>query len=137
MSTNRVFAGDEKNNIARVVPKGTRAGGFLLVNGRPCVAITDRGDATRTEKIGSLTVTHPSAGASLAPTEASLYTDGTHDLPVTGAINTTGQDVAVYIDGDTLTLTKPAVDPVVFGYTNYPVDNYDRKPGIAPVRIGA
>jgi len=137
MATNRVFAGNEKNNIVRVVPEGTKSGDFLLVNGRPCVAITDRGDATRSTTVGSLGITYPSGGASLKADEASLYTDGTYDLPVTGADDTTGQDVPVYIDGGALTLTAPATDPVVFGYTNYPADNYDRKDGIAPVRIGA
>ena len=137
MSTNRVFAGNEKNNIARVVPEGTKAGDFLLVNGRPAVAITDRGDATKTETVGPYTITFSSGGASLEPDEASLYTDGTHDLPVTGADDSTGQDVPVYIDGGSLTLTAPAENPVVFGYTNYPVENYNRKAGIAPVRIGA
>jgi hypothetical protein len=137
MAINRVFAGNDKNNIVRVVPEGTKSGDFLLVNGRPCVAITDRGNAAREIALGEYVVTYPSGGVGLKDDEASLYTDGTYDLPVTGADDTTGQDVPVYIVDGTLTLTKPETDPVVFGYTNYPADNYDRKDGIAPVRIGA
>lgn len=141
MAVNRVFAGNEKNNIAREVPEGTRSGDFLVVNGRPAVAINDRAGSTKSETLGPYTIVGPSGGAGLKSGYASLATDGTYDLPVTGAGDSTGQDVAVYYiaaDGSTpasLTITSPGGSPVIFGYTNYPVDNYNRKDGIAPVRM--
>mgnify|MGYP001770118745 CR=1 FL=1 len=136
MSTNRVYAA-KLPAIARPVPAGTRAGDFLVVNGRPVVALTDREGSTKTETLGDLEIKFPSGGASLKAGEASLNVDGTYDLPVTGADDDTENDAPVYIEGDELTLTKPAADEVIFGYTNYPPDNYARKAGIAPVRIGA
>ena len=136
MSTNRVYAA-KLPAIARPVPAGTRSGDFLVVNGRPVVALTDREGSTKTETLGDLEIKFPSGGASLKAGEASLNVDGTYDLPVTGADDSTENDALVYIEDDELTLTKPAADEVIFGYTNYPPDNYARKAGIAPVRIGA
>lgn len=136
MSTNRVYAA-KLPAIARPVPVGTRSGDFLVVNGRPVVALTDREGSTKTETLGDLEIKFPSGGASLKAGEASLNVDGTYDLPVTGAAAGTANDVPVYIEDGELTLTKPAADEVIFGYTNYPPDNYARKAGIAPVRIGA
>lgn len=136
MSTNRVYAA-KLPAIARPVPAGTRSGDFLVVNGRPVVALTDREGSTKTETLGDLEIKFPSGGASLKAGEASLNVDGTYDLPVTGADDSTENDAPVYIEDDELTLTKPAADEVIFGYTNYPPDNYARKAGIAPVRIGA
>ena len=136
MSTNRVYAA-KLPAIARPVPVGTRSGDFLVVNGRPVVALTDREGSTKTETLGDLEIKFPSGGASLKAGEASLNVDGTYDLPVTGADDDTANDAPVYIEAGELTLTKPAADEVIFGYTNYPPDNYARKAGIAPVRIGA
>lgn len=136
MSTNRVYAA-KLPAIARPVPVGTRSGDFLVVNGRPVVALTDREGSTKTETLGNLEIKFPSGGASLKAGEASLNVDGTYDLPVTGADDDTANDAPVYIEAGELTLTKPAADEVIFGYTNYPPDNYARKAGIAPVRIGA
>jgi len=136
MSTNRVYAA-KLPAIARPVPVGTRSGDFLVVNGRPVVALTDREGSTKTETLGDLEIKFPSGGASLKAGEASLNVDGTYDLPVTGAAAGTANDAPVYIEDGELTLTKPAADEVIFGYTNYPPDNYARKAGIAPVRIGA
>ena len=136
MSTNRVYAA-KLPAIARPVPVGTRSGDFLVVNGRPVVALTDREGSTKTETLGDLEIKFPSGGASLKAGEASLNVDGTYDLPVTGADDDTATDVPVYLEDGELTLTKPAADEVIFGYTNYPPDKYARKAGIAPVRIGA
>ena len=136
MSVNRVYAA-KLPAIARPVPAGTKSGDFLVVNGRPVVALTDRKGGTRTDTIGDIAVTFPSGGAGLKDGEASLNVDGTYDLPVTGADDTTENDAPGYIEGGELTLTKPAADEVVFGFTNYPPDNYAREAGVAPVRIGA
>lgn len=134
MALNRVYAA-KLPAIVREVPEGTKSGDFLVVNNRPVVALTDRGDATKTTKLGEYAITHPSGGASLKDNEASLYVDGTYDLPVIGATEDTENDVPVYLDGDgKLSLTE---SDDLFGYTNYPPDNYVRKDGIAPVRIGA
>ena len=133
MATNKVFQENTKNNRARVVPLGTRSGDFLIVGGRPAVALTDRGDATKTTPIsGGASLTLPSGGFSLKPNEASLAFDGTWYLPVTGATTTTGNGVPVYLNAGNLQLTASG-DPV--GYTDYPQGFYKRE-GFAAVRIG-
>ena len=133
MATNKVFPENTKNNRARVVPLGTRSGDFLIVGGRPAVALTDRGDATKTTPIsGGASLTLPSGGFSLKPNEASLAFDGTWLLPVTGANATTGNDVPVYFNAGDLQLTASG-NPV--GYTDYPQGFY-KQAGFAAVRIG-
>ena len=133
MATNKVFQENTKNNRARVVPVGTKSGDFLIVGGRPAVALTDRGDATKTTPIsGGASLTLPSGGFSLKPNEASLAFDGTWHLPVTGATTTTGNGVPVYINAGNLQLTASG-DPV--GYTDYPQGFY-KQAGFAAVRIG-
>ena len=134
MATNKVFQENTKNNRARVVPLGTRSGDFLIVGGRPAVALTDRGDATKTTPIsGGASLTLPSGGFSLKPNEASLAFDGTWHLPVTGATTTTGNGIPVYYNAGTLQLTSLGV-PV--GYTDYPQGFY-KQAGFAAVRIGS
>ena len=133
MATNRVFQENTKNNRARVVPLGTRSGDFLIVGGRPAVALTDRGDATKTTPIsGGASLTLPSGGFSLKPNEASLAFDGTWHLPVTGATTTTGNGVPVYINAGNLQLTPLGN---IVGYTDYPQGFY-KQAGFAAVRIG-
>ena len=133
MATNKVFQENTKNNRARVVPLGTRSGDFLIVGGRPAVALTDRGDATKTTPIsGGASLTLPSGGFSLKPNEATLAFDGTWHLPVTGATTTTTSGVPVYHNAGTLQLT-PLGNTV--GYTDYPQGFYKRA-GFAAVRIG-
>ena len=133
MATNKVFQENTKNNRARVVPLGTRSGDFLIVGGRPAVALTDRGDATKTTPIsGGVSLTLPSGGFSLKPNEASLAFDGTWHLPVTGATTTTTSGVPVYHNAGTLQLT-PLGNTV--GFTDYPQGFYKRA-GFAAVRIG-
>lgn len=142
MSLNRVYAA-KLPAISRAVPEGTKSGDFLVVNGRPVVALTDREGEDKTETFADMTLTYPGSTSSNPDGFASLNVDGTYDLPVTGANGSTNNDVPVYYiakAGGTpasLTLTKPGSDEVVFGYTNYPPQNYARKAGIAPVRIGA
>ena len=133
MATNKVFQENTKNNRARVVPLGTRSGDFLIVGGRPAVALTDRGDATKTTPIsGGASLTLPSGGFSLKPNEASVAFDGTWHLPVTGATTTTASGVPVYYNAGTLQLT-PLGNTV--GYTDYPQGFY-KQAGFAAVRIG-
>lgn len=134
MATNKVFQENTKNNRVRVVPVGTKSGDFLIVGGRPAVALTDRGDATKTTPIsGGASLTLPSGGFSLKPNEASLAFDGTWHLPVTGATTTTDNDVPVYANAaGNLQLTASG-DPV--GYTDYPQGFY-KQAGFAAVRIG-
>ena len=133
MATNKVFQENTKNNRARVVPVGTKSGDFLIVGGRPAVALTDRGDDTKTTSIsGGVFLTLPTGGFSLKPNEASLAFDGTWLLPVTGADSTTDNDVPVYFNAGDLQLTASG-DPV--GYTDYPQGFY-KQAGFAAVRIG-
>ena len=133
MATNKVFQENTKNNRVRVVPAGTKAGDVINVGGRLAVALTDRGDATKTTPIsGGVSLTLPSGGFSLKPNEASLAFDGTWLLPVTGATTTTGNDVPVYFNAGNLQLTASG-NPV--GYTDYPQGFY-KQAGFAAVRIG-
>ena len=134
MATNKVFQENTKNNRARVVPVGTKAGDVINVSGRLAVAITDRGDATKTTPIpGGASLTLPSGGFSLKPNEATLAFDGTWHLPVTGATTTTGNGVPVYFNASgKLQLGEVGV-PV--GYTDYPQGFY-KQAGFAAVRIG-
>ena len=133
MATNKVFQENTNNNRACVVPVGTKAGDFLIVDGRPAVALTDRGDATKTTPIsGGASLTLPSGGFSLKPNEASVAFDGTWHLPVTGATTTTGNGVPVYFNAGKLQLTESGFPD---GYTDYPPGFYKRA-GFAAVRIG-
>ena len=134
MATNKVFQENTRNNRARVVPVGTKSGDFIFVEGRLAVALTDRGDATKTTPIsGGASLTLPSGGFSLNPNEASLAFDGTWHLPVIGATTTTGNDVPVYLNAaGKLQLTEVG-RPV--GYTDYPQGFY-KQAGFAAVRIG-
>ena len=133
MATNKVFQENTKNNRARVVPVGTRSGDFIFTEGRLAVALTDRGDATKTTPIsGGASLTLPSGGFSLKPNEASVAFDGTWHLPVTGATTTTGNDVPVYYSAGNLQLT---VSGTPIGYTDYPRGFY-KQAGFAAVRIG-
>ena len=133
MATNKVFQENTKNNRVRVVPAGTKAGDVINVSGRLAVALTDRGDATKTTPIsGGASLTLPSGGFSLKPNEATLAFDGTWHLPVIGATTTTGNDVPVYFNAaGKLQLTEVG-RPV--GYTDYPQGFY-KQAGFAAVRI--
>ena len=133
MAPNKVFQENTRTNRAHVVPVGTKAGDLLILGGRPAVALTDRGDATKTTPIsGGASLTLPSGGFSLKPNEATLAFDGTWHLPVTGATTTTDNDVPVYFNAGNLQLTASG-DPV--GYTDYPQGFY-KQAGFAAVRIG-
>lgn len=137
MALNKIYAEDTRTNRARVVPKGTVSGDFLLLDGDiPAVAITDRGDAERTYDAGyKMTITRPSGGVGLAADEASVATTGTWELPVTGVDDDTAQGTPVYItEAGELVLVETG--NTLFGITDYPI-GYARTDGLAPVRIGA
>lgn len=135
MALNRIFKENERNNRARVVPEGTVSGDPVLVNDRPAVALTDRGDATKSFSMGGLTVGgFRSGGVGLADDEASLAFDGTFEFEVTGATTATAQDAVVYItSGGELTMT--ASGNTRYGTVDYPKD-YHKAAGRLPVRVG-
>lgn len=136
MALNRIYKGDERNNRARVVPSGTVSGAPLLIESRPAVALTDRGDATRSFTLGGLTVSGlPSGGVGLADTEASLAFDGTFLFPVTGATaGDSAQGTVVYItSGNALTLT--ASGNTRYGTVDRPI-GFHNIAGSLPVRVG-
>lgn len=137
MALNRIFREDPRKNRARVAPAGTTSGSPRVIDDRPAVALTDRGDATKSFTIEGSDITVsglPSGGVGLAPDQASFAFDGTWEFAVAGATTTTGQGVAVYITtGNTLTLTEGT--NTLFGHTDYPV-GYFKRAGFAPVRIG-
>jgi len=135
MALNKIFAGKDGDNRARVVPSGTISGAPLLLSNRPAVALTDRGNATRTQTIAGVTITRESGGVGLEDNEASVAFSGTYEFPVAGAATNTADDVAVYITaGGALTLTSTG--NTLYGYTDYP-RGYRKEAGRAPVRIGA
>lgn len=137
MAQNRIFKETERRNRVRVVPSGTVSGQPLLIGtpARPAVAITSRGDATKSFTFGGLTVGgFPSGGVGLADDEASVAFDGTWEFPVTGATTATAQDSAVYITGAGA-LTTTVGSNTLFGYVDYPKD-YHKAAGRLPVRIG-
>lgn len=137
MALNQIDAPTTGKNRARVVASGVVAGTPLLSGGEPAVALTSRGDATKTEAVAgsSITsVTYKSGGAGLADNEASLAFDGTFEFAVAGVTTSTDSGVAVYItSGGALNLT--ASGNTLFGYTDYP-KGYRKEAGRAPVRIG-
>lgn len=139
MAKNKIFQSTQAKHRARVVPDGTKAGAPLLIGGRPAVALSDRGNATRTETAGlpaGLTsITYKSGGVGLKEDQASVAFDGTWEFAVTGATTSTGQDVKVYItSAGALTLTEGS--NTLFGYTDYPED-FVKVAGRAAVRVGA
>lgn len=138
MAINQIFKHIEGTNRTRPVPEGTASGDFLIVGGRPAVAITGRGGDDVTETIGSVTVSRPIT--TVPDGQATLAFTGTWEHEVTGATTSTASDVNVYLvpgtggDPDTLSLTEGATG-VYYGRTDYPID-YVKTAGIAPVLIG-
>lgn len=88
------------NHVSLPVPAGTVAGDPVRVGILNGVAQTNRASATDW------------AGGNEVG-EASVWLDGSHHLPVTGAVEEIGQ--AVYIADGELTATEPEADGVVFG----------------------
>lgn len=112
MAVNQVFK--TGNNIALPAPSGLLSGQPVRIGAINAVAVTDRGDATTTISLGGgVSITQPTGGVSLAPTEASVKLDGAYNLTVTGAVAAAGD--LVYITGAN-TLTTTASGNKVFGY---------------------
>lgn len=141
MALNKVFQETQANNRPRVVPSGTKAGDPLIVGDRPAVALTDRGEGTRTLTSADglpanvVSLTYKSGGASLASDQATVAFDGTFEFAVTGATATQENDVPVYItSAGELTLTEGS--NTAYGFTDYP-ESFNKTAGRAAVRIGA
>lgn len=136
MALNKIYAETQGKNRERVVPTGTQPGTPLIINARPAVTLTARGDATKTTVLpGGYSIVAGNGGVGNLPDSASVAFDGTWEFAVTGATTSTGQDVAVYLTSSgSLTLTEGT--NTLYGYTDYPRD-YAKVAGRAPVRIGA
>ena len=134
MAMNMVYPFSREKARERQVPSGTQSGAALLINTRPCVALTARGDSTNTKILADgTTITRNVGGAGNLFDSASVAYDGTWEFAIAGIPTNTAQDVAVYITaGNVLTLTLTG--NTLFGYTDYPRD-YVKTVGIAPVRI--
>lgn len=135
MALNRIFKENERNNRARVVPEGTVSGDPLIVEDRPAVALTDRGDATKSFTMDGITVGgFASGGVGLEPDHASLAFDGTFEFEVTGATTATEQGAVVYLtSAGALTTTEGS--NTRYGTVDYPMD-YHKAAGRLPVRVG-
>lgn len=141
MAKNLIYNGNDELNRARVVPSGTLSGDPVINVDRPAVAITSRGDTISSTVVDGLTHQYRSGGFSNKAEEATLAFDGTYEFDVTGVTASTGNQVKVYavVDsgtGKVTALTTTASGNTLFGVTDYPNDYYKRA-GIAPVRIGA
>lgn len=135
MAMNKVFQTTQADHRYRVVPDGTVSGDPLLLESRPAVALSDRGNGTRTQVVNGVTITYPSGGVGLATDEATVTFSGSFEFEVTGALTSTGNDVPVYITtAGELTLTEGT--NTLYGHTDYP-KGYVKRAGIAVVRIGA
>ena len=134
MAMNMIYAFSREKGRERQVPVGTQSGAPLLINGRPCVAVTARGDATNTKVLADgTTITRNVGGAGNLFDSATVVYDGTWEFAIAGIPTNTGQDVQVYItSANVLTLVLTGNTP--FGFTDYPRD-YVKTVGIAPVRI--
>ena len=135
MAMNMVYPYNRERSRERQVPSGTLSGAPLLINSRPCVAITARGDSTNTKVLADgTTITRNVGGAGNLFDSATVAFDGTWEFTIAGIPTNTAQDVQVYITaGNVLTLTLTG--NTAFGFTDYPRD-YTKTVGIAPVRIG-
>lgn len=141
MATNKIFRENTRLNRAVKAPVGTKSGDAFAYADQIVVALTDRGDATRTFTRGQHTLTVPSGGVSLAADEASVAFDGTWLLPVSDYVRTTHVNGAPVYAADldngqpvTLTMNKGA-SGVKVGFLDFPV-GFAKTDGYAAVRIG-
>jgi hypothetical protein len=143
MALNHVYRGDPRNNRERVVPEGTVSGDPLLLDDGPAVALTSRGDATKsfTTPQGYTLSGVESGGVGNATDSATVAFDGTYEFDgvvstgTTPVPTTTAQSTAVYITSAGA-LTLVATDNDLFGHVDYPPD-YHKVAGTLPIRIGA
>jgi hypothetical protein len=142
MALNKIWAYTQEKVRERPVAANTQPGTPHLQGSagfyRPAVALTARGDATRTTtNIGNgvTSITYTVGGVGNASDSASVAFDGGYEFQVAGALTSTGQDVPVYITSATGTLTLTVGSNILFGFTDYPV-GYVKEAGRAVVRIG-
>lgn len=137
MALNRIYAENERNNRSRVVPAATKAGDPLLIEDRPAVALTNRGDVpAETISInGAAAKVIMGGGVGNAADAASIAFDGTFLFAVTGATNgDSAQGTAVYItSGGALTLTSSG--NTAYGKVDRPI-GWSNIAGKLPVRVG-
>lgn len=135
MALNEVFQYSRSKVRERAVPSGTLAGAPLLINSRPCVAITSRADATKTFTLADgSSRTIPTGNPWQTAGSATVAFDGTFEFTgITGVTTSTTNDTAIYItSGGALTTTSTA--NTLFGYVDLPT-GYILATGKAPVRI--
>ena len=135
MAMNMIFPYNRERTRERQVPTGTLAGTALLINLRPCVSITSRGDATVSKTLADGTVIIRNVGMSTGTAfdSATVAFDGTWELAIAAIPTNTATDTPVFITaGNVLTLTSTG--NTAFGFTDYPRD-YVKTVGIAPIRI--
>lgn len=113
------------------VPSGTVSGDAVTsINGEPGVALTSRGDATKSVTIGPITISGiASGGVGNNTAEATVAIDGAFRFDVTGALASTPKNTLVYAvsagagtDVTSLTLTAGS---------NLPYGKFDRLIGEA------
>jgi len=122
MALNMLYKYSENLTRSWPVPDPTLSGDPRLVAGVPCVALTSRGDSAA-PAIG---------GVGNPPTEATVATDGTFILAVTGATTSTAKGTVVYITpANALTLTEST--NTRFGV----VDGRVLSASSVPVKVGA
>lgn len=144
MALNQVLAGSGLDNRGKVVPEGTEAGDFLLVEGRPAVALTNRGDNGVTLEADGQIVLISRGGASLADDQATVTFDGVFELPVTGVTTSTASGTKVYYKaattGDTPTpaeLVLTSSGNTLFGSVDWEArQGHVKVAGIALVNVG-
>ena len=88
----------------------------------PAVALTDRGDAERTETFGPYEITYPSGGIGLDAAQATVALDGAFRFAVTGASASTVRNTPVYAVLSTDTVTSLTLT----ASTNPPFGRIDR-----------
>lgn len=136
MALNRIYAGDDRKNRSRTVPADTVAGTPLLIESRPAVALTNRGDVpAEVISVNGVDYTVMGGGVGNASDAASVAFDGTYLFEVTGATaGDSANGTQVYItSGGALTLTAGA--NTAYGKVDRPV-GFHNIAGSLPVRIG-
>lgn len=136
MALNRIYAGDDRKNRSRTVPADTVAGDPLLVESRPAVALTNRGDEpAETIAVNGTPYIIMGGGVGNAPDAASVAYDGTYLFEVTGATaGDSANGTQVYITaGGVLTLTSSG--NTAYGKVDRPI-GWHNIAGSLPVRIG-
>lgn len=138
MALNRIYAENERNNRSRAVPENTKAGTPLIVESRPAVALTNRGDvpAETLSVNGGAAITIMGGGVGNAADHASVAFDGTFLFDVTGATNgDSAQGTVVYFIVATGALTLTESTNTRYGTVDRPID-WSNIAGKLPVRVG-